>query len=64
MKKESEFAAKEILTAKETMEVLGISRNTFDRLRAEGIIKVYRLGKKLYCRHSELLQALNENQAA
>ncbi|MCB0566226.1 MAG: helix-turn-helix domain-containing protein [Phaeodactylibacter sp.] len=52
----------EILTAKQVMKILDISRNTFDRLRKERVIKVYRLGRKLYCKHSELLQALESQE--
>ena len=49
---------KEIITAEETMEILNISRNSFDRLRKKGILKVYRLQRKLYCKYSEVLQSL------
>ena len=46
------------ISAKETMEMLGCNRNTFNRLRDEGILKVYRLKRLLYCKHSEVVSAL------
>lgn len=49
---------KEILTASEVMELLNIDRSSFDRLRNEKIIKTYRLKRKLYCKYSEILEAL------
>ena len=54
----------EILTAQETMKLFKMSRNTFDKLKEEGVIKVYRfpIGRKLYCKYSELIAALEEVQ--
>ena len=51
----------EILTYEKTMEILDCSRNTLDRLRAEGVIKVYRLRGSLYCKYSEIMMALEQN---
>lgn len=51
---------REILTAENTMKLLDISRNTFDRLRKAGKIKVYALNRRLYCKRSEILQALED----
>lgn len=49
---------REILTAERTMEILECSRNTFDRLRKAGKIKVYQLNRRLYCKYSEILLAI------
>lgn len=55
---------KEILTAQETMEILGISRNTFYQLKNRGELKVYKLGRRLYCKYSEILESLDERLVA
>lgn len=52
---------KEILTPDEVMELFQISRSTFDTWRDQGIIKVYSLRRRLYCKYSELIQALDQN---
>lgn len=57
-------AQKELLTAQETMDFLGISRNSFDRFKEEGILKVYRLKRKLYCKRSEIMEALQPVEPA
>lgn len=49
---------KELLTANETMELLSISRNSLDRFIQEGILKAYRLKRKLYFKQSEIWEAL------
>lgn len=58
----SEFTPvqKEILTYDETMEVLKCSRSFLDSLRREGIVKAYRLKGRLYCKYSELLEAIDQ----
>ncbi len=55
---------KEILSSAEVMQILGISRNTFDRFRKEGIIRTYKLGRRVYCKYSELLEALEAQEAS
>jgi len=50
----------ELLTSKDVMELLQISRNTYNRLREEGILKVYALKGKLYSKRSEILTAIND----
>jgi len=52
----------ELLTCPETLDFLKISRNTFDRLREQGRIKVYKIGAKILCKKGELLQFINESQ--
>ena len=54
---------KEILTYAETMELLGCSRNTLDRLRKEGLLKTYSLRGKLYCKYSEVVAMLEESSS-
>ena len=54
---------KEILTPEAVMELFQISRSTFDTWRDRGIIKVYSLRRRLYCKYSELIQALDQNPA-
>lgn len=51
---------KEILTYDETMELLKCSRSFLDSLRREGIVKTYRLKGRLYCKYSELLEAIDQ----
>jgi len=51
----------EILTSKEVMVLLKISRNSYNRMKDEGSIKIYRLRGKLYSKRSEILQVLNES---
>ena len=50
----------EILTSKEVMKLLKISRNSYNRMKEEGTIKVYMLRGKLYSKRSEILQVLDE----
>lgn len=50
----------EILTAREVMQLLKISRNSYNRMKQEGTIKVYVLRGKLYSKRSQILQVLNE----
>ncbi|MCB0631222.1 MAG: helix-turn-helix domain-containing protein [Lewinella sp.] len=51
---------KEILTYDETMDLLKCSRSFLDSLRREGIVKTYRLKGRLYCKYSELLEAIDQ----
>lgn len=51
----------EILPYERAMTVLDCSRKTLDRLREEGIIKVYKLKGKLFLRYSELLEVISSN---
>lgn len=50
----------EILSYEQTMKVLNCSRNFLDSLRKEGLVKVYKLKGRLYCRYSELLEAIDQ----
>lgn len=50
----------ELLTYQEAMDLLKCSRNTMDRLRKEGLLKVYTLRGKLYCKHSEIMDMIND----
>ncbi len=52
---------KEVLSYEQTMSLLDCSRNTLDRLRSEGLIKVYRLRGRLYCKYSEIVAAIECN---
>ena len=54
----------ENLTPKEVCEMLKIGRATFDRLKNDGTLPVYRIGKakRWYCKRSELLRLLNEGK--
>lgn len=53
----------EILSAQDVMEILDISRNTFNKLWREGRIRVYRQGRRLYSIHSEIIEDLKSQQA-
>lgn len=48
----------ELLTVKEVMKELKISRNSFNRLKDDGILKVYSLRGKLYCKRNEIMQTI------
>ena len=52
----------EIMTSSEVMKMLKISRNSYNRLKDEGIIKVYSLRGKLYCKRSEILQTVESGR--
>jgi len=52
----------EILTSAEVMKLLRISRNSYNRMKDEGIIKVYMLRGKLYSKRSEIFQSLEEGK--
>jgi len=49
---------KEILSAQEAMELLQIQRTAFGKWRELGIIKVYTINRRLYCKYSEIMEAL------
>lgn len=51
-----------LLTVKEFCELLSVKRNTFDRWEKDGIIPVYRIGLRKYCKKSELMQVLEKGQ--
>lgn len=48
----------DLMTVKEVMKELKISRNSFNRLKDDGIIPIYSLRGKLYSRRSEILQII------
>lgn len=51
-----------LMTSREVMKMLKISRNSFNRLKDEGIIKVYSLRGKLYCKEAEILEVLESGR--
>ncbi|MEO1262591.1 MAG: helix-turn-helix domain-containing protein [Bacteroidota bacterium] len=53
--------ADKVYSAQQTMEFLGISRGTFNKLWKEGKLKVYQLNRRLYCKHSEIMETLENN---
>ena len=53
-----DFKHKEILTIAEAMQLLSTSRRSLDRMRKEGLIKVYKLRGRLYLKYSEIMEAL------
>lgn len=50
---------KELLSADETMVLLGIKRTTFDELRKEGYIRSYKIRRKIFCKYSEIMETIN-----
>lgn len=50
--------SKEILSAQEVMDLLKINRSTFSKWRSSNFIKVYSINRRLYCKYSEILEAL------
>jgi len=49
----------DLMTVKEVMKELKISRNSFNRLKDDGVLTVYSLrGGKLYCKRSEIMQTI------
>ena len=56
---------KEILSMRETMELLDIDQMTFDNYCEQGILITYRLGKGIYCKYSQIENVLDQGiQAA
>lgn len=56
----------ELITRKEVCELLGISYPTLGRWSSKGIVKAYRIGKKIRFKRGEVMQALidiNETKA-
>ena len=51
----------DIITYEQAMEILQCSRDTLDRWRSEGLIKVYAFKRRLYMKKSELIAAMEEN---
>lgn len=49
---------KEILTAEEVLTLLNIKRTTFNQWRSYGLLKVYKINRRLYCKYSEILESL------
>jgi excisionase family DNA binding protein len=49
---------KELLTVAEVLELLSISRMTFDKMLKSGTLKAYRLRRRIYCKRSEIMDAL------
>jgi excisionase family DNA binding protein len=52
------YTPKEILTAKDVMEWLEISRPTLYRLTKKGIITAYKLTGKLFFKRSEIMAVI------
>lgn len=52
----------DILTSVEVFDLLTISRNTFDKLIETGELKAYRVGRKIYCKKSEIMEMIERNQ--
>lgn len=57
--KEASEVKSELLTSIETMKLLKISRNSYNRLKDEGMIKVYSMRGKLYCKRSEIMETID-----
>ena len=49
---------KEILTAQEVLDLRKINRNTFTNWKNIGLLKVYSINRRLYCKYSEILESL------
>lgn len=49
----------ELLTSSEVMKLLKISRNSFNRMKDEGILPIYQLRGKIYCKLSEVQEIIN-----
>ena len=52
--------ASEFTTSKKAAEILGISLPTLYKYTRQGLLTRYRLGKKFYYRHDELLAAFEK----
>lgn len=57
--KELNKSKDELLTSEEVMALLKISRTSYNRLKDEGVIPVYLLRGKLYCKRSEIMKVLD-----
>ncbi|MEL7249903.1 MAG: helix-turn-helix domain-containing protein [Bacteroidota bacterium] len=49
---------KEVLTPKDVMNLLGISRSTLQRLKKKGTLIGYKFSNKVYFKRSEILAAI------
>lgn len=54
----------ELMTSAEVRDFLKISRAKFDRLKEQGLIKVYKMGGSLLCKKSEIINSVNNSQLA
>ena len=52
---------KELLTTKDVMEMLNISRTSLYRLRDEGILVAYKIYGKVYFKKKEVFAAMDEH---
>jgi len=53
---------KEILTLRETMKLLGLSRSTIYRRIRSGTFPAYRLSGKIYFKHSDIIDKLEQGK--
>lgn len=63
---EQTTAHKEVLTAKETAELLSVSMRTISRMEKKGLLKSYSFNDKKYYKYSEIIKRVfsesEENQ--
>ncbi len=58
LKQKNQSNQKEILSAQEVMDLLKINRTTFGKWRDIGFLKVMKINRRLYCRYSQIIEAL------
>jgi len=51
---------KDLMTAKEVIDFLSISKSCLNEWKSNGVIPYKRLGKRIYFRRSEITEALKE----
>lgn len=56
--------ADDLITRKRACEILGVSLPTLAEFRKQGKLKAYRMGRRVYLKESEVLEALEANKSA
>lgn len=54
--------AKEFLTIQESLEIIGVSRNTFTNQFLDGGLPQYKIGNRVYIKKSELNQFISNHR--
>ena len=60
---QSSTTTKEILTPKDVMELLDISRSTLQRLAKKGKLISYKLSGRIYFKRSEIIEAVEAGKS-
>lgn len=61
IREQIENSTEDLLTSKQLMKELDISRNTMNRLMTKGILRPYRLGGKLFFFRNQVVKAIKDD---